>query len=106
MTYITAANSPYTASAGQTIVVGTNGGSVIVKLPTLSSGQAVTVAHDSATSLASATVTIEGPTGVQLAQPPPNNGTFSASYVMAGSQGVGMSATWYNGGSSSGYLFS
>ena len=96
--------SPVMAWPGQVIVCDTSQGSVIVQLTAIGLGQQITVSQDPATSLATATVTILGPNGVNIAQPPPNNASFAASYVMSGVQSEGESLTWYNGGSQGGYL--
>ena len=96
--------SPYNANAGETVVCDTGPGNVVVNLPVLASGQACTVQHDASTSLASHTITTNGPAGVQLEQPAPNNAAFAANYVIAGAQSAGVSLTWINGGSAGGYL--
>ena len=105
-------NSPYNANPGELVIPDTSAGSVVVNLPVLALGQRVVVVHDSNTSLAAATVTINGPMGVALAQPPPNNAAgFISPFVYGGATPVfggeaarGMSLTYFNGGSGGGYL--
>jgi hypothetical protein len=111
--------SPYTASAFQTVVVDTSTGSVVINLPVLNgppNSQWVQVQQDQNTSLATNTVTVNGPGAVLLAQPPPNNSgiaspAFISPFVFGGATAVfggeaarGMDLTWYNGGSGGGYL--
>jgi hypothetical protein len=96
--------SPYTASAFETVVIDTTYGSVIVGMESLDVGEWIRTKHDDNTPLASATITIQGPSGVELAQPVPENGTFDASYSYTGDEFSGTSLTWFNGGSAGGYL--
>lgn len=113
--------SPYIALAWQIVVVDTSLGSVVVNIAGLAAGQYVTVKHDENTSLASATVTVNGPSSpsaVNLAQPPPNNnpgnpgGGFVPSIVFGGAGGGvfagesarGMGGKWMNVGSGGGYV--
>lgn len=113
--------SPYIALAWQIVVVDTSLGSVVVNIAGLAAGQYVTVKHDENTSLASATVTVNGPSlpsAVNLAQPPPNNnpgnpgGGFVPSIVFGGAGGGvfagegarGMGGKWMNVGSGGGYV--
>lgn len=106
---VTHAMSPYAATAGQFLVIDTSAGSVEVDLPVLASGQQVQVKHDENTTLATNTVTVRGPTGVSIAEPPPNNGTFAATVVFGGVSNGGAEAqgedfTWVNAGSGGGYV--
>ncbi len=104
-----ASASPYTATAGQTVVVDTSTGNVVVNLAALVLGQQAQVIQDSNTSLASNTLTINGPGGVLLEQPvgpsgavPP--GSFASSLVLNSEAQRGSDFTWFNGGSAGGYL--
>ena len=97
-------NSPVMAWPGQVIVCDTSQGNVIVQLTAIPFGESITVSQDPATSLLTNTVTILGPTGVDIAQPPPNNGEFEPSYVISGVSAEGTTLTWFNGGSQGGYL--
>lgn len=116
-----AQSSPYSASPGDFAVADTSLGSVVVNGPVLGIGQSFTVKHDENTSLASATVTVNGPSSpsaVNLAQPPPNNnpgnpgGGFVPSIVFGGAGGGvfagesarGMGGKWMNVGSGGGYV--
>ena len=107
--------SPYNASAGDRIVVGTNLGSVVINLPILTPGTFVNIAHDPSTSIAVNTITVNAPGGVSISRPQPDNGTFTAPggsvvfpYVpLSGptptpSDSVGFSVKWYNGSAANG----
>lgn len=101
--------SPYNASPFDLVIVDLSLGNVVVNLPVLSTAQLVQVTHDSKTAIGAATCTINGPAGVQIAQPPPNNGTFAASFVFPNATAPaadcpGLTNTWFNGGSAGGYL--
>jgi glycine cleavage system pyridoxal-binding protein P len=96
--------SPYNANPFDTVVCDTSLGNIVVNLPALASGQWVSVIHDSNTSLASNHIVVNGPSGVNIAEPPPNNGSFAADVVISGSQSSGTSLTWFNGGSAGGLL--
>jgi len=107
--HITSAQSPYAASANQTIVVDASGGAVVINLPSLGLGQFVQVAQDSNTAFTN-TITVNPPAAGHLDQPPPVNGTFVTSFVFGPGtnwvtpSALGMDLTWYNGGSAGGYL--
>jgi hypothetical protein len=108
--HITAANSPYSAAPNTFVIVDASAGNVVVNMQALALGQAIGVAHDSNTSLAAHTITVN-PSSGNLDQPPPNNGTFVASFVFGGATPtfsgpsvVGLSVIWYNGGSAGGLL--
>lgn len=107
--------SPYNANPWDFVIVDTSVGNVVVNLPTLSGlGTEVTVKHDDATSLVTNSFTVNGPTSpaVLLAEPSPNNGSFAASvqFPPAGTPSqnrplyAGTELSWFNGGSSGGYL--
>lgn len=75
--------SPYNAKANDYVVCltglgGDGSGNVSVNLPALTTGNWVTVKHDSSTSLAANTITINAPAATRLEEPPPNNGSFTA----------------------------
>ncbi len=100
--------SPYNANPGDVVIADTSTGSVVVNLPVLALRQAVQVKHDENTSLAANTVTVNGPAGVNLAEPPPNNGSFVAAYEFGagfgGQNDRGTDLTWFNAGSGGGYV--
>lgn len=110
------AASPYNANPWDYVIVDTSLGSVVINLPNLSSrGLTVWIKHDDNTTLPpGTTVTINGPAApaVNLAQPAPNNGTFSASYQYPPPNTPvqnlplyrGTQLNWFNGGSAGGYL--
>lgn len=106
--------SPYTANPWDQVIVDTSRGNVVINLPTLvGRGTRVTVKHDEATSLGTNGYTVNGPTSpaVLLANPSPNNGTFSAAVQVppAGTPSqnralyAGSEMTWENVGSTGGY---
>lgn len=102
-------NSLLTFTLASLPVIDSSTGSVVVDLPALALGQSVRVKHDEDTSLATNTVTVNGPVGVNIAEPVPNNGTFAASYVFGGvgggaEQARGSDFTWRNAGSAGGYV--
>ena len=97
-------NSPVMAWPGQVIVCDTSQGNVIVQITAIHFGEQITISHDPNTSLLTNTVTVLGPTGVLLAQPPPNNGEFLPSTVISGVSEEGTTLVYYNGGSQGGYL--
>lgn len=99
-----AETSPYTAAPFETVVLDTTYGDVLVDMESLSVGEWIQIKHDDATPLASATVTIQGPSGIYLAQPVPSNGTFQSGYSYTGADFAGTNLTWFNAGSASGYL--
>ena len=105
---VTSLTSPYNANPGDYVMVDSSAGAVIINLPVLGSLQGVDVEQDSATALSN-TITVNGPASVNVDQPPPNNGTFVASFVWgpgttwASPVGLGMHLRWFNGGSSGGY---
>ena len=108
--HITSAQSPYAASANQTIVLDASGGAVVINLPSLGLGQFVQVAQDSNTAFTN-TITVNGPGATKLDQPPPLTGTFIGPFVFGTGApqftppaALGMDLTWYNGGSAGGYL--
>lgn len=100
--------SPYAAVPGDYVVVDSSTGSVVVNLPALALGEKVRVKHDENTSLASNSVTVNGPAGVNLAEAVPNNGTFAASVSFGAGYGGqndrGSDFTWRNAGSGGGYV--
>ena len=104
--------SPYNANPWDFITIDSSRGSVVIDLPTLSGAQTVWTKHDSNTSLASNTVTINGPGGTNIAQPSPNQGSFASSYQYppAGTPAPnlelyrGTQLNWFNGGSAGGLL--
>jgi hypothetical protein len=100
------AQSPYTPSPQQTVIVDTSTGSVVIDLPVLLPGQYVTVQQDANTSMAVNGYTVNAPAGWTVQQLPPNNGSFSGSVVVpnrsidpTGAASLGEVSTWYNGGS-------
>ena len=101
--------TPYNANPFDTVVVDASGGNIVINIPVLASGQFVQVAQDSNTAL---THTITVNAVANLDQPPPSNGTFTASFVMGPGtnwttpDALGMDLLWYNGGSAGGYLLS
>lgn len=106
--------SPYNAQPFDFVVIDTSQGSVVVNLPNLSvPGETVWTKHDSDTTLpAGTTVTINGASGQNIAQPSPNQGSFAASYQYppAGTPTqnlplyIGTQLNWMNGGSAGGLL--
>lgn len=111
--------SPYTALAGDRVVVGTDHGNVTINLPVLLAGQGVTVVQDSSTTWTSATITVTAPAAVPLGKPAPDNGSFTAAAgsvvfpyapasgpAMTAAQSIGMSNRWVNNGAANGgYAF-
>lgn len=107
--------SPYNAKPWDYVIPDTSRGSVVINLPTLSGrGTSVWIRHDSNTSLASNTVTVNGPTSpaVNIEQPSPNLGSFASSYQFPppGTPSAnlelyrGTRLAYFNGGSLGGYL--
>ena len=102
--------SPYSANPGETVVIDSSTGNVVVNLPTLALGQSVETLHDQNTSLATNTVTINAPGAANIGQPPPNNAAgFVSSYVYGGAshggEGTrGTSIKYSNVGSAGGYV--
>lgn len=100
--------SPYAAKVYDTVIVDASLGPVVVNLPALTLGQWVRVQQDSGTALTS-TITVN-PSSGNLDQPPPDNGTFVASFVYGPAtswttpSALGMDLTWFDGGSASGLL--
>lgn len=103
-TRVTSASSPYNCQPNNAYIADLSTGSVVFNLPTLAGNQYVTILQDPATAATGRTVTINGPAGTNLAQPIPNNWQFSSSYSYSGSAYAGTELTWFNGGSSGGYL--
>lgn len=95
--------SPYTAFQNQVVIADTSQGSVVINLPALVLGQSVTVTQDASTAWAGGTsITVNGPSGVEIQQPVPNNTVFASSFVFPLQPGIGI--TWYDGGSPGGLL--
>jgi hypothetical protein len=70
--------SPYTASPGDVVVVGTNLGNVVINIPILTAGQTVDITQDSSTTFGANTITVNAPAGIAIARPQPDNGLFTA----------------------------
>jgi hypothetical protein len=110
--------SPYTAKAGDQIVVDPSGGNIVINAPTFTAGQVgseFSVELDAAANAQVNTVTVNASGGVNIQQPPPNNGPaplyaqFVASFTFAGTTPfysgvsiVGFKAIWQNAGSTGG----
>jgi hypothetical protein len=96
--------SPYTAKAGDVVVVSLNVGAVVVNLPVLAIGQEVTVVIDDGTPpSAGSGLTINAAATTTLAQPTPNNGQASVTTLsFTNAAYAGGSLTWSNCGTSDG----
>jgi|HubBroStandDraft_2_1064218.scaffolds.fasta_scaffold474779_2 hypothetical protein len=100
---VTVASTTYAAKAGDVILVSASTGNAVINLPALNPGEFVTIIHDAATSLATNTVTINGPGGTNIQQPLPAATAFAANYVLNLVEQQGSSYVWGNLGSSGGY---
>jgi hypothetical protein len=99
---VNASNTPYNASASQTLFVDASAVPIVINIPVLSLYQFVTVQQDQATALSN-TITVNGPGGVELGLPSFAGGGFAAAYVIpANPQFVDIGLTWANGGSPGG----
>ena len=106
---ITTHATPYTAKAFDWVICDPSVVAIQINLPTLTAGQWVSVAHDSATNFAHAITAT--PNSADTDQPAPLNGTFVPALTFGPGttywtppSAVGMRVQFYNGGSPSGLL--
>ena len=104
--------SPYNAKPFDTVIADLSTGNVQVNAPTLLSGQWFELGQDEGTAWTTQTLTLVAPAGSAIAQPVPNNGTFTAAsgslvFPIApatAAQTKGFLQRWANVGSAAGYL--
>lgn len=97
--------SPYAAKPQDFVIADSSAGAIVINYPLLTQGQWVSVMQDSATAFTN-TITCNPHAG-DLDQPPPDNGTFVASFVMGPATpwtAKGMRVQHFNGGSAGGLL--